>query len=365
MTDGVAGDGGSGELFRMLTTRRRRVAIGVAVPAALLAALAATLAMPVRAWRTGEPPAPPLALAPPAPVPTGRVWVDTDAACGHSPRTDPDDCLALLLLATAPAVRLAGISTVAGNAPLPVVDSTTRALVTALAADGTTMPRVHAGGAAAAAALGRALDDGPLVIVALGPLTNVAAALAAAPARARRVTRVVAVMGRRRGHLFHPVEGGDAPSLLGHGPVFRDLNVALDVEAVERVVASRAPLSLVPYEAAREVVLGGDALDAMARRGGARAWVAPRARGWLGWWHAEVGIGGFYPFDLLAAARLTSPALLRCATVRVRVGRDAGPAGWLLRRRGLFIGDGGVPAEYCAEVAAGAEASLAAALAGH
>lgn len=341
------------------------MAIGVAAGAALLAAaLAATLALPVRAWRTGEPPAPPLALVPPVPIPAARVWVDTDAACGHSPRTDPDDCLALLLLATAPAVRLAGISTVAGNAPLPVADSTTRALVTALAAGGAAMPPVHAGGADAVAALGRALDAGPLVVVALGPLTNVAAALAAAPARAGRVTRVVAVMGRRHGHLFHPVEGGEAPSLLGHGPVFRDLNVALDPDAAARVVASRVPLTLVPYEAAREVVLGAPALDAMAQRGGVRRWVASRARGWLGWWRAEVGIDGFYPFDLLAAARLTSPALLRCATVRVRVARDAGAAGWLLRRRGLFIGDAGAPAEWCAGVAAGAEASLAAALSG-
>lgn len=69
------------------------------------------------------------------PVMPTRVWIDTDAACGAGPRRDPDDCLALLMLAK----RLA-------------------------------------------------LQQGRLDVVALGPLTNLAAVLSSDPAMANRIT---------------------------------------------------------------------------------------------------------------------------------------------------------------------------------
>ncbi len=64
-----------------------------------------------------------------------RVWVDTDAACGTGQRRDPDDCLALLSLAGAADIDIAGISTVFGNAPVSEADQVMRALVQALAGD--------------------------------------------------------------------------------------------------------------------------------------------------------------------------------------------------------------------------------------
>jgi inosine-uridine nucleoside N-ribohydrolase len=308
----------------------RRAAIALL---GIVVLLVVSLAVPVPGWRRGEPaPLPfPLAPAPPLGEFPLRVWLDTDAACGQSGRTDPDDCFAMLLLARAPRVRLAGISTVGGNAPLDVADSTARALATVLERDGVGMPPVHRG----AAGLAAALAEGPLVIVALGPLTNVAEVLGARPGLRANVTAVVAVMGRRRGHLFHPVEGGSAGSFLGHGPVFTDFNFRKDPDAAAAVLASGVPLRLVPYEAAREVAIGAAVLDSMARRGGADRWVAERARGWLGYWKDDIGRDGFYPFDLVAARSVVEPGLLACVEVSAWVGRDAGIPGWL-GRRGLF-----------------------------
>lgn len=71
-------------------------------------------------------------------------------------------------------------------------------------------------------------------------------------------------MGRRKGHLFHPIEGGTSHSLLGHGPVFRDFNFSMDESAVA------------PYEAARDVVVDSAILDGLAAHDGASAWVAQR-----------------------------------------------------------------------------------------
>ncbi len=108
---------------------------GVLAALVLLGLLLLSFALPVRVWRTGELPAPALPLVrggPPVSLPE-RVWIDTDAACGHGSTTDPDDCFAILLLARAPGVRILGISTVHGNAPVGVTDSVTRALAAELA----------------------------------------------------------------------------------------------------------------------------------------------------------------------------------------------------------------------------------------
>lgn len=313
--------------------------------ALLLAALVAaglliiSLALPVEAWRTGEPPAPPLVLAPGesfGALPT-RIWIDTDAACGHDRRTDPDDCLALLFLARSEAVEIAGVSTLFGNASLAVTDRVTRSLMGRLRAAGSGAPAVHRGASSPASvgrtpardALRAALAEGPLILVALGPLTNIAAALRGRPDLQANVVRLVAVMGRREGHLFHPIEGGTAPSFLGHGPVFRDFNYVQDEAAAAAVLAMRLPATFVPYEAAREVMITEWLLEDMARRGGAAAWVSSRSRGWLGYWREDIGLPGFYPFDLIPAAYVVRPSLLRCGAAHAAIEKDIGLLGWL------------------------------------
>ncbi len=284
-----------------------RVVAGVAVLA--VAVLLVTLALPVREWRTGDQglmalDAVPEKATPPFPR---RVWIDTDAACGHAPRTDPDDCFALALLAREN-IEIAGISTVAGNAPREVVEATTRALLSQLR-----LPIPSEGG------LERALREGPLTILALGPLTNLAAVLEKNPQLKRNVARLIAVMGRRPGHIFHPAEGAGGGMLFGHGPVFRDFNFALDPLAVRQILAAGVPVSLVPYDAARSVELTAADLNRLTA---SLPWVVQRARGWLEYWRTDIGRDGFLPFDLLAAAYALEPALLRCTAVRAWVGED-------------------------------------------
>jgi purine nucleosidase len=65
---------------------------------ALLAALAAALgtyAIPLPSWRTGEVETASLGVARSDAEVSSRLWIDTDAACGHERRVDPDDCLAV------------------------------------------------------------------------------------------------------------------------------------------------------------------------------------------------------------------------------------------------------------------------------
>ena len=108
-----------------------------------------------------------------------------------------------------------------------------------------------------------------------GPLTNLAAMLTLETALSIRITRVIAVMGRRPGHRFHPSENRATGAMLfGHGPVFRDLDAVLDPQAVSVVLASGIPVVLIPYTAARQGLMIGSDLDRVARIGIAGTWVA-------------------------------------------------------------------------------------------
>jgi inosine-uridine nucleoside N-ribohydrolase len=356
----------------MRTTRR--VALGVVVLAVLLLL---SFALPIEEWRTGE-----LAVAPlptvrggPRVVLPPRIWIDTDAGCGVSRTTDPDDCFAILLLAGAASVRVVGISTVHGNAPVMQTDSVAQALATRLADRGGPVPRVFRGSgdpdeskAAATsppahAAIRNALSEGPLRLVALGPLTNLAAAIAGRPDLQRNVRRLVAVMGRRPGHLFHPAEGeSEGGILFGHGPVFSDFNYEQDRRAAALVFGMALPTTLIPYDVARQVLITRADLTRLKRNRGAAAWVAERAGDWLDYWADDIGLPGFYPFDLLAAAYVLAPERFDCAEAEAEIRRDLrlwgrlwGPWAVLVQPKAQTRRRAGIrtPVVYCERVAPG------------
>ncbi|MEQ8266074.1 MAG: nucleoside hydrolase [Parvibaculum sp.] len=316
----------------------RTILRGTLTALALLAFLIfLSFAVPLEHWSTGERAAPPLPAViggPPVDMPR-RVWVDTDAACGHALDADADDCFALLILLRASEIDIAGISVVAGNAPAAAVAQITRDLIAQVAP--ASAPTVHTD-KAARIALQAALAEGPLTIVALGPLTNIAASLRTRPDLRRNVARLVAVMGRRPGHLFHPSEGSGNGILFGHGPVFRDFNFDKGRAAARDIVAMQLPLTLIPYEGARNLRLTAADLARLEASGGASAWVARRARGWLRFWATVVGLDGFYPFDALAAAYTIEPALFDCADTNVWVARDARRGGTRFASEALLAG---------------------------
>ncbi len=229
------------------------------IVALVIGLLALILALPVPAWRTGRLDVQPLNLVAGGPKAAlgSRIWIDTDAACGASPMTDPDDCLAIAWLGQQREFDIVGISTSFGNADGDVVQSTVGELVETMRSAGRPAPPLWYGASGplhatapetwpARDALRAALEQGPLTIIALGPLTNIAAALSGRADLQRRVVSLVAVMGRRPGHIFHPSEGSGRGVLFGHGPIFRDLNFTKDPGAVRSILEMRLPITLVP-----------------------------------------------------------------------------------------------------------------------
>ncbi len=235
-----------------------------------------------------------MAQAAPARV---AVWIDTDPAIGEKER-DVDDGLALVQAFRSPELEIRGVSVVFGNAPLDRGLPIARRIVRSV---GLPQLQVLAGAASAAdakveteasRALATALRASPLTILALGPATNVATTLAKHPELASRVTRIIAVAGRRPGQRFTT----GTSNARGH----RDFNFELDPGSFQVLLDSNAELVLAPFEISSKIWLTGSDLDRLAASPSAtaRALASP-ARAWLALWTRLFGVDGFNPFDTL------------------------------------------------------------------
>jgi len=260
--------------------------------------------------------------------------------------TDPgiDDALALLYAWGSPELRLAGLTTVAGNVE---VDAATRNLFRLLALRRPVPVPVVAQGAAAP--LGRALvtakgyhgEDGlggladwlavepalapldgpdfivdaarrarePLTLIALGPLTNVALALA-------RDRGVVAGLAR-------VVVMGGAVDVPGNVTPTAEFNFHVDPEAAARVLDAGLDVDLVPLDATRQALLPRAALEAaLAERPGSFAarCAAFTAIGFRV--DAARGLAGMILHDPLAVAVALDPTLVTWDAARITVADD-------------------------------------------
>ncbi len=183
-----------------------------------------------------------------------------------------DDLAAVLTVAQAPAWRIAGMSLVAGNAPLPVViDNALRAahffrwefpihagcakplacaLVTAqnilgddaMRSTGRGLPQARTALACidAVDALAQHLRSSaqPATVLALGPLTNLATLLQRAPELAARIGRLMWM-------------GGSAGP--GNHTAAAEFNAAVDPESVQAVLDAGVALHMVGLDACRQV----------------------------------------------------------------------------------------------------------------
>jgi inosine-uridine preferring nucleoside hydrolase len=195
----------------------------------------------------------------------------------------------------------------------------------------------------AVAAMAAALRAEPLVVIAQGPATNIAALLRSHPSVAPRIRRLVMIAGRRPGNLFHP-----GKQWWLH---FRDFNVSQDRAATAAVLSSGVPITLVPFELATRLVITGAELDRLRRQPGPGRWLAQASTPWYRLWRDRLHREGFSPFDVLAVGYVASPQLFDCRVTRARIGFSAflAPLGL---GRDLEVGDSfnGTPVEYCVHV---------------
>jgi len=243
------------------------------------------------------------------------VWIDTDVSIG-SPIREVDDAYALLLTFHSPEIRIAGISTTYGNTSLRYTTRVARDIITrfggtaSLKANqvfaGADSARARGQQNAASEALAFALRKEKLTYVALGPLTNLATLLQLHPELADRIERVAFLGGHEPGNRL-----AFGPSRSFH---IHDANVFKDPVAVEMVLRSRIPLTLLPIETSGRLQVDANDLNELSRSGPAGEFLAQRSRVWLWFWTKFMKTDGGPIFDALAVVSVTRPDLLTMKT---------------------------------------------------
>jgi inosine-uridine nucleoside N-ribohydrolase len=288
-------------------------------------------------------------------VPT-KVIIDCDPGNGV-PATDIDDALALGLALSSPELDLQAITVVDGNTPrdvgyasaktllevagatdVPVYSGASRALLephgpwaqrrrtdrdSAEARalwEGVPAPEPHAPGHRhlAATEIAQRIADAPgeITLVAIGPLTNVAQALALHPGLAQDVARIVVM--------------GGAFDVPGH---LQELNFGMDPEAARIVLTSGAPITLVPLDVTITTALRLPDLDRFTSRGGALPDYLSRITDpWIRYSEQVRGHDGCHLHDPLAVAVLLDRTLVNVEHRVVDVGLEelsrSRPIGW-------------------------------------
>jgi inosine-uridine nucleoside N-ribohydrolase len=255
--------------------------------------------------------------------------------------TDPgvDDALALLQAWGTPSLAVEVITTVAGNVPVasgtlnvfrllalrdprpaPIVAEgaaapLARALRTATDYHGQDglgdlgdWPRVQARPSAVAAVelilAAASRHAAQLTLIALGPLTNLALAVAADAALMRGVGRVVAM--------------GGAVDVPGNITPDAEFNIYVDPEAAAAVFGAGLALDVVPLDATRQAVLERTVLHAALERAPAR--LAERVRRFTAPSFGADGTRGLTLHDPLAVGVAADPSLTTWESVRLEIG---------------------------------------------
>lgn len=290
-------------------------------------------------------------------MPPTRVIIDTDPGI--------DDALALILAIASPELSVEAITTVAGNVAvsqatrnacllLDVVDPHLRPPVAKGAAHPMTRPlrtAQHYHGEDGLGELSRFKAEGgmlrypepqqllspqsaqalmierigaapgEIVLICIGPLTNLAMAIRTAPAAMAKVKEIV-VMG---GAIQAP--GNVTPAA--------EFNVHTDPEAASLVFASGLPITLVPLDVTQRVLLTAELVDALVRHVGSHVtqFVRDTTERLFGVEKEQTGRAATPLHDPLAIGAVIDPSLVTRRPFDVQVETGEGPA------QGMTIAD--------------------------
>ena len=265
--------------------------------------------------------------------------------------TDPgvDDAMALLFLHRHPAVQLLGITTVFGNAE---IETTTRnALylcerfgIDAAVARGAARPLVRPPRGAAPEVHGedglgnlpgplsttRAPDarpahrfiidtlrqhPGEVTLLAVGPLTNLALALAEEPAITALVDRVVVMGG-----AFGAGGLGGSEGVGGNVSPVAEANILSDPHAADAVFTAPWPVTIVGLDVTHQVLMDHACFERLRTSCGAEgAFIWDASRHYVGFYGRALGVGGCYVHDSSAVACVVAPHLFTTRSGPVRV----------------------------------------------
>lgn len=254
------------------------------------------------------------------------VVIDTDNSLGL-PGSEVDDAFAIAAALQADVMDVLAVTTVHGNAGLAETTRATRELLSALGSDlvvasgsGRPLVREPRGGIPPEEGSDDALDEmsaairarpGQVVVLALGPMTNLARLFAREPDLAGLVREIVGMGGsylRTTGRLDLPGE----------------FNVWTDPDAMAAVLRAGVAVRMVGLDVTEDVRLGVADASALAGAGGVSALLGAHAREWIsavacrrpGDPRAQ---GSCAMHDAMAVAAVVNPRLFEWRDARLEV----------------------------------------------
>jgi purine nucleosidase len=259
-----------------------------------------------------------------------RIILDTDPAMG-SAGGDPEDGFAILLALHSPELRVEGVTVVQGNVPVEHGYANAVHLLDGL---GRQDVPVYAGverpldprrrlqrawleqrgrlerlvpSVAPTAGHPHAVDfliqtvlenPGEIVLVTIGPLSNVARALARESSLAGKIPRIVMMAGAAT------VPGNITPAA--------EFNVWADPEAAQQVFESGVPITMVGLDVCEQTRLGEDTVERLEAASSELArFVARSVRPWIELRRNVFGVDDLHLYDSLAVAAAFRPELVR------------------------------------------------------
>ncbi|MGW4396764.1 nucleoside hydrolase [Amycolatopsis nivea] len=271
--------------------------------------------------------------------------------------TDPgvDDAFAIALAARSADVDLLGVTTVFGNVPLATTTANARRLLQLCdrpdvpVAAGASRPLLYrelhrsstvhgsdglSGHAASLPDATRPLEDSdavslmvslleasdePVTIAPIGPLTNIAALLAAHPGVRSKIARIVLMGGA---------------ITLGNSTAVSEFNIWADPEAARRVIAEDdVPCVMVPLDLTHRCAVDSTWLAKLAASGPVGHALNSFTPDYLAHYRQVLGYEGIVMHDAVAVAEAIRPGILRTETHPVDIDAGLGPT------RGMTIVD--------------------------
>ncbi len=232
-----------------------------------------------------------------------RIWIDSDILIGKF-KKDVDDGLAMLMAFNDTTIKIEGVSLVDD---VDYGEKVTKKLLDWYAPDyeiqtykgakdSTDFGIPNAGTDAMIAAL----EKGPLIIVALGPITNVATVLKLRPDLHKNIEAITYCAGRRPGMLFNP----------GSGNIhFSDYNFDLDPWPNQVLLDADVPLTLTGYDCSDSLFVSKeDFIHLKKSKNKGDRWIFRQLKSWEYLWRVFMGSKkGFIPFDCATYGAIFHP----------------------------------------------------------
>lgn len=244
------------------------------------------------------------------------VWLDVDPAIGMDEK-DVDDGLAMIQAFHSPELRVHGVTVNFGNSPLEDGYPIAQEVVARFGPDG--LP-VYPGAATAedfgvstpaVDAMAKAFRERPMVLFALGPVTNAGTLVQLHPEVHENIRAIVMVAARRPGQVFRPYPESEVE--------FPDFNFENDPQAMQAILDTDIPLVFAPWEVSSHVWIEQPDLDALAAASDSGRYIAEKSVSWIRRWQERSKTEGFNPFDTLAIGYLTHPGMIATQEVSVAI----------------------------------------------